>query len=120
MSKKWKKKKKTEFETRNGRKWEMRRDKKHLFSTRNTGGEIGITGGNTKKQERKKQEKHKTTRNTETRRDKISGRQDFRKARQDFNEISGNAENGNKNKNEDFSNVMKQRFKSKNKVLVQA
>ena len=40
--------------------------------------------------------------------------------RRDFDEISGNTENGNKNKNEAFSNVTKQQFESKNKVLVQA
>ena len=32
----------------------------------------------------------------------------------------GNAENGNENKNKVFLNVTKQRFKSKNKVSVQA
>ena len=37
-----------------------------------------------------------------------------------FDEISGNAENGNENKNEVFSNVTKRRLKSKNEASVQA
>ena len=40
--------------------------------------------------------------------------------RQDFGNISGNAENGNKNEKEVFSNVTKQEFESKNEVSVQA
>ena len=41
----------------------------------------GKTGENTHKKQGKKQEKEKITRNKETRRDKISARQDFGKTR---------------------------------------
>ena len=51
----------------------------------------------------------------ETRRDK---KHNFSfSARQDFNKISDNAENGNKNKNKVFSNVTKRRFKRKKRGL---
>ena len=58
----------TEFETRNGRKWETKRYKKHHFSTKNEKNreKTGKTGVKTPKN-RKKLEKLKITRNTETR-----------------------------------------------------
>ena len=102
----------TELETRNRRKWETRRDKKHNFSTKNKkNGEK--TGGKTLKEKGKNWNLQELQKQDETRfqRDKIS-------ARQDLDDILGNAENGNKNKV--FSNVTKRQFESKNKVSVQA
>ena len=60
-------------------------------------------------------ENQKITRNTETRFQRDNG-----KRKRYFDEISRNVENGDENKNEVFSNVTIQWFKSKNKVLVQA
>ena len=60
----------TEFDTRNGRKWETRQDRIHNFSKKNEKkrGKTGKKRGkNTKKNMKKKQEKQKITRNTETR-----------------------------------------------------
>ena len=71
----------TEFETRNGRKWETRQDKIHHFLTKNEKNreKTGKTGEKTLKN-RKKQEKNRKL-------------QEIQK--QDFNEVPGNAENGN-------------------------
>ena len=68
----------TEFETRNGRKWETRYII-FLQKTRKTGKKLEKQGKNTKKQEKQEEKKQKITKNTETR----------------FDEVSGNAENGN-------------------------
>ena len=71
----------TEFKTRNGRKWETRRYKIHHFSTKNKKNreKTGKTGEKTLKN-RKKQEKNRKL-------------QEIQK--QDFDEVPGNAENGN-------------------------
>ena len=68
------------------------------------------------KKNREKNWKNRIIRNTETR--FLQGFGKYRKRKQVFNEILGNAEN--KNKNNVFSNVTKQRFESKNEVSVQA
>ena len=59
----------TEFETRNGRKWETKRYKKHHFSTKNEKNreKTGKTGVKTPKNRKKLEKKLKITRNTETR-----------------------------------------------------
>ena len=74
---------KTEFQTRNGRKWEARRDKLHHFSTKkleNQGKNWKNRGKITIKKQEKTEDKKKL--------------QEIQK--QDFDEVSGNAENGNK------------------------
>ena len=110
----------TEFKTRNKFKWETRRVQKHNFSTENKKNreKQEKLGENTKKQgtklkKKKNRKLQEIQKQDETRylRDKISMRQDFVK-------ISGNAENGNKNKV--FLNVTNKQFKSKNKVSVPA
>ena len=75
----------SEFETRNGCKRETRRYKIHNFSTKNKKNreKTGKTGRKHKKKQekyRKSQEKHRKL-------------QEIQK--QDFNEVPGNAENGN-------------------------
>ena len=74
----------------------------------------GKTGGKHQKSGEKK-ENYKKYKN------KILARYwEMLKKKQDFDGILGNAENGNKNKNEVFLNVTIRGFKSKNKVSVQA
>ena len=76
---------KTEFKTRNGRKWETRRYKIHHFSTKNKKNREKTEknrGKNTKKQEKKQTKTGKNRKLQETQ-------------KQDFDEVPGNAENGN-------------------------
>ena len=95
---------KTEFNMRNGCKWETRQDKRN-FSTENEKKErTGKTGEKHKKTKKKTMgKKRKITRNTET--TYYFGETSFLR-----DKISGNAENGNENKNEAFSNVTKRQF----------
>ena len=60
----------TEFEMRNGRKWETRRDKIHHFSTKNKTNRENTgknRGKNTQKNRKNRGKKQKIIRNTETR-----------------------------------------------------
>ena len=71
----------TEFETRNGCKWETKRYKKHHFSTKNKKNmeKTGKTGVKTPKNWKKLEKNRKL--------------QEIQK--QDFDKVPGNAENGN-------------------------
>ena len=84
---------------------ETRLDEKHNFSKKNS----EKSRKNTKMQE--KTENYKKYRNETN--------QDFGGTRFPQDKISGNAENGNENKNKVFSNVRKRQFESKDKVSVQ-
>ena len=60
---------KTEFETRNGRKWDSRRYKIHPFSMKNEKNreKLEKQGGKILKNRKKNRKKQKITRNSETR-----------------------------------------------------
>ena len=105
-----------------GEKWETRWNSRREIGVNGKQDETRNRGKTGEKNRRKKTGKNRWEKeNYKKYKKKISTRfWEVLKTEMRFDKISGNAENGNENKNKVFSNVTKRRFESKNKASVQA